>query len=110
MWAAGARAVPLPQTGPQDIHPDGPHQEADPTQASVAGPSGERLLPSALGKPVDVVRLVHPTLAQGVASLEELGFSGPSQGPDQVDHFGVGSTQGFGGFGDFGGAGGFGSG
>ncbi|XP_063609847.1 mucin-17-like [Penaeus indicus] len=117
MWAAGAWAVPLPQTGSQDIPPDEPHQEADPTQASAAGPSGERLLPSALGKPVDVVRLVHPTLAQGVASLEELGFSGQSQGPDQVDHFGVGSAQGFGGFdggafgnGEFGGAGGFGSG
>ncbi|XP_037799429.1 mucin-17-like [Penaeus monodon] len=108
MWAAGARAVPLPHTGLQG----GAQQEADPTQASVAGPSGQRLPPSALGKPVDVVRLVHPTLAQGVASLEELGFSGQSQGPDQVDHFGVGSTQGLGGFGsgEFSGAGGFGSG
>lgn len=31
-WAAGARAVPLPQTGPQDAPPEGPQQEADPTQ------------------------------------------------------------------------------
>ncbi|XP_027217144.2 uncharacterized protein [Penaeus vannamei] len=129
-WAAGARAVPLPQTGPQDAPPEGPQQEADPTQASAAGPStlssppggaarppAGRLLPMALGKPVDVVRLVHPTLAQGVASLEELGFSGQSPGPDQEDHFGIGSTQGLGGFGgepfgsgEFSGAGGFGSG
>ncbi|XP_042863717.1 mucin-5AC-like [Penaeus japonicus] len=137
VWVAGARAVPLPQTGPQqetdpalslslqDPQPD--QLQDSPSVASPltgqsdgpAGASGDVLLRPALGKPVDVVRLVHPSLSQGVASLEELGFSQQSrQGPDREDHFGIGTTQGLGGFGEgggfgrgeFGSTGGFGSG